>query len=194
MKLIPEERQKYIAELASSIEEGQRLLHGKGRLTGPVLIKAEGVDGQLLLLEDGVRMKRREKTDYSARGLKGDKVIPYSQIASIEFKKAGTLTSGYIQFLLLGEHKSKEGVSSATADENTMTFRAAQQPAFDSMKTVLETKIAAAKMAVTKATVPKAAPQTISYINELEKLASLRDRGILTEEEFAAKKRQILGI
>ena len=194
MKLIPEEKQKYIAELASSIEEGQRLLHGKGRLLGPILMKAEGVDGQLLILEDGVRIKRREKTDYLARGLKGDKVIPYSQIASIECKKSAMLTNGYIQFLLLGEHKSKEGISNATLDENTLMFRAAQQPAFDSVKTVLETKIAAAKMTATKATVPKAAPQTISYINELKKLASLRDRGILTEEEFAAKKRQILGI
>ena len=32
------------------------------------------------------------------------------------------------------------------------------------------------------------------YIAELEKLASLRDAGILTDEEFEAKKRQILGL
>ncbi|KAF0979445.1 hypothetical protein FDP41_001788 [Naegleria fowleri] len=31
-------------------------------------------------------------------------------------------------------------------------------------------------------------------LEELEKLASLRDKGILTEEEFQAKKRQILGL
>jgi hypothetical protein len=33
-----------------------------------------------------------------------------------------------------------------------------------------------------------------SYLNELEKLADLRDRGIITEEEFEAKKRQLLGL
>jgi len=194
MKLTPEERQKYIAELATSIEEGQRLLHGKGRLTGPILMQAEGVDGQLLLLEDGIRIKRREKTEYLARGLKGDKVMPYSQISSIEFKRAGMLTNGYIQFLLLGEHKSREGISNATLDENTVMFRAAQQPVFDSIKTALETKIAAARTATAKATVPKVAPQTLSYIEQLERLSSLRDRGIITEDEFTAKKRQILGI
>jgi hypothetical protein len=33
-----------------------------------------------------------------------------------------------------------------------------------------------------------------SYLQELEKLAELRDRGVLTEEEFAAKKKQLLGL
>ena len=32
------------------------------------------------------------------------------------------------------------------------------------------------------------------YLAELETLAGLRDRGVLTDEEFEAKKRQILGI
>lgn len=44
---------------------------------------------------------------------------------------------------------------------------------------------------------PTAAPaggDSSDYIAELEKLASLRDAGILTDEEFEAKKRQILGL
>lgn len=32
------------------------------------------------------------------------------------------------------------------------------------------------------------------YMGELERLAQLRDQGILSEEEFEAKKKQILGI
>ena len=32
------------------------------------------------------------------------------------------------------------------------------------------------------------------YVGELERLAQLRDQGILTEEEFDAKKKQLLGI
>jgi hypothetical protein len=35
---------------------------------------------------------------------------------------------------------------------------------------------------------------TGDYTAELEKLAGLRDKGILTEEEFQAKKKQILGL
>jgi len=38
---------------------------------------------------------------------------------------------------------------------------------------------------------PAAAPE---YVGELERLAQLRDQGILSDDEFEAKKRQILGI
>ena len=38
------------------------------------------------------------------------------------------------------------------------------------------------------------APAALSPIQELEKLAQLRDRGIVTKKEFQAKKRQLLGL
>jgi hypothetical protein len=41
---------------------------------------------------------------------------------------------------------------------------------------------------------PPAAPAEVDYTAELQKLAELKAAGILTEEEFEAKKRQILGI
>ncbi len=41
---------------------------------------------------------------------------------------------------------------------------------------------------------PVAAPAEDDSIAQLEKLAQLKEQGILTEEEFAAKKAQILGI
>ena len=40
---------------------------------------------------------------------------------------------------------------------------------------------------------PAAAPEP-DYVGELERLAQLRDQGILSDEEFEAKKKQILGI
>jgi hypothetical protein len=43
------------------------------------------------------------------------------------------------------------------------------------------------------AAAPAADPQP-AYVAELEQLASLRDAGVLSDEEFEAKKRQILGI
>ncbi len=39
-----------------------------------------------------------------------------------------------------------------------------------------------------------AEPAQPDYAAELEQLAQLKDQGILTEEEFEAKKKQILGI
>ena len=44
------------------------------------------------------------------------------------------------------------------------------------------------------ASAPPAAPDVPDYAAELEQLAQLKAQGILTEEEFEAKKKQILGI
>src|SRR3954454_6657773 len=41
---------------------------------------------------------------------------------------------------------------------------------------------------------PPPAPQASTDVEQLQQLAALRDQGILTDEEFAAKKRQILGL
>jgi len=49
------------------------------------------------------------------------------------------------------------------------------------------------QMAAQPAAAP-AAPATPDYAAELEQLAQLKAQGILTEEEFEAKKKQILGI
>ena len=37
-------------------------------------------------------------------------------------------------------------------------------------------------------------PSQADYLAELEKLGELRDKGIITEEEFQAKKKQLLGL
>jgi hypothetical protein len=39
-----------------------------------------------------------------------------------------------------------------------------------------------------------AAPAEPEYMAELERLAQLRQQGVLTDEEFEAKKKQILGL
>lgn len=41
---------------------------------------------------------------------------------------------------------------------------------------------------------PSSEPAEFDYTAELEKLAALKKQGILTDEEFAAKKKQLLGL
>jgi hypothetical protein len=41
---------------------------------------------------------------------------------------------------------------------------------------------------------PSRSSSELSPLEELEKLAALRDKGIITEEEFNAKKQQLLGL
>jgi hypothetical protein len=44
------------------------------------------------------------------------------------------------------------------------------------------------------ATDASAPTQDVAYLDELERLADLRDRGIISHEEFEAKKREILNL
>jgi hypothetical protein len=50
-----------------------------------------------------------------------------------------------------------------------------------------------AEVTAQQAATPAAAPAAPDYAAELEQLAQLKAQGIITEEEFDAKKRQILG-
>jgi hypothetical protein len=47
--------------------------------------------------------------------------------------------------------------------------------------------------AAAAAPAPAATPEP-EYVGELERLAQLRDQGIITNEDFEAKKKQLLGI
>ncbi len=101
-------------------------------------------------------------------------------------KRAGLMCNGYIQVTFEGGTEAQGGVLQAPTDENTVVFHYGRQGEFAAIKAALDRKMAALRGA------PPAA-QSLG-IDDLEKLASLRDRGILTEEEFMLKKRQILGI
>ncbi|MFQ6092918.1 MAG: SHOCT domain-containing protein, partial [bacterium] len=153
----------------------------KGSQTEKVLMEAKGVSGQIEVLEDKVRIKRKGLTGFLTHGLKGDKEILIAHISSIQFKKAGIMTNGYIQFAYLGGQEAKGGLFEATKDENTVMFNTFQQKSFEAIKQTIEQRMAASKTGA-KATL---------NLDELEKLASLRDRGIITEEEFNTKKRQL---
>jgi hypothetical protein len=57
-----------------------------------------------------------------------------------------------------------------------------------------EQQVAAQQAYAQQAAPQQAAPAAPDYAAELEQLAQLKAQGILTDEEFEAKKKQILGI
>lgn len=48
--------------------------------------------------------------------------------------------------------------------------------------------------AATTTDAPAASSSKPSYLDELEKLSQLHDQGVITDEEFEAKKKQLLGL
>jgi hypothetical protein len=106
-----------------------------------VLMQAKGVTGKLVLLETKVRITRRSGIlALVTQGLRSDKEIAIKDISSIELKKAGTF-NGYIELIIEGG-EAKKGLFDAALDENTVTFRARHQPAFEKIKVAIEEKIA----------------------------------------------------
>ena len=81
----------------------------------------------------------------------------------------------------------------ATAVSNRVSRRQANRWA-DQEQQQYEQQMAYQQQAAPPPPPPAAAPAEDPSIAELQKLADLHSQGILTDEEFAAKKAQILGI
>ena len=77
------------------------------------------------------------------------------------------------------------GTAGAVRHRQEQKYAAQDQAAYDE-------QMAAQQMQAPPAA--PAAPAAPDYAAELEQLAQLKAQGIITEEEFEAKKRQILGI
>ena len=71
--------------------------------------------------------------------------------------------------------------------------RAQRQAAAEQQEAEQEARIAELEAQQT-APAASAEPAEPDYMGELEQLAQLKAQGIITEEEFEAKKKQILGI
>jgi len=174
-------------EKGNVIKEEEKKIYGEIKKEELILKKAKGVGGDLELLKNKIRIKRKGGMAFLLHGIKGDKEIFLNQISSIQLKKAGFALNGYIQFAFLGGREAKGGVFQATSDENTIMFRKDNQQDFIEIKNAIEEQIFQFQN-------QNKNDKTSVGINDLEKLAKLRNEGIITEEEFQAKKRQILNI
>lgn len=142
----------------------------------------KGYNGTFILTDTGVTIKRGVKGFLFGGGhLRGDKTIPYSSIVAVQLKKAG-LTAGYIQLTLKGGSEAKGGLLESTKDENTIHYYSKSNKDFEECKALIEERLG------------DNGHKSYSSFDELEKLAELRDKGILTSAEFEAKKRQMLNL
>ena len=118
--------------------------------------------------------------------LNGNKEFYYSDLTSVQYKEASKLFNGYIQFEYPGSHSSGDDFNS----ENSFAFMRSKVDN-ETVATVVDfikKKIREAKNPT--ATVVVAA----SSADELKKFKELLDAGIITQEEFDAKKKELLGI
>lgn len=122
---------------------------------------------------------------------KGEKRLHVSQISAVQWKPAGPVMNGFIQFTVPGgnEVRGRFGTQTNTAakDENSVIFTRKQQPEFEKLRAALDAAIATQHA-------PQPVPATpVSVADELTKLNELLQQGVLTPEEFAAQKARLLG-
>lgn len=120
------------------------------------------------------------------------KAIPIRNITSVEVKKPGVMAAGFIQFSIAGgaardsSFKFTGGAFDAAQDENSVVFA-------DKASYAVALRIKEYVENYTEAPLP-AASTNVSTADEIVKLKLLVDQGIISPEEFEAKKRQLLGI
>jgi len=140
-----------------------------------------GYNGTLILTDTGVIIKRGVKGFLLGGGmLRGDKTIPYSRIVAVQLKRAG-MVAGYIQLTLMGGSEAKAGLFQSTRDENSINFHFRKNEIFEEAKKLIEQHIGQNG-------------HKHSVMDDLEKLANLKEKGVVTEDEFQAKKKQLLGL
>jgi Short C-terminal domain len=121
---------------------------------------------------------------FLTQGIKGEKILPFHNITAVQFRDATRNMSGYIQFSLKGEVASGKGILDSTLDENTVMFTNLQSARFNELRNKIE--------AILVQPIQSGAVSPISFADELEKLANLKDRGVLTDAEFTAQKARLV--
>ena len=151
------------------------------------LFAMRGLQDLLEVFEDRVTIAPKGILGFLNKGGRGTKEIPFASIVAVQFKESGAVFSGYLQFTIPGGIESRGGTLAATKDENTFMFAGSESNA---MARQIKQYIDGA---VRRSRAPRPAAPAPSLSDELQKLAQLQAPGVLSEEEFRAAKKRLLG-
>ncbi|MBI4244010.1 MAG: SHOCT domain-containing protein [Planctomycetes bacterium] len=142
----------------------------------------QGVGEVLEVFEDKLTITPEGIPGFMSKGLKGTKTIPFSSISAIQFKESG-LMSGYLQFTIPGGNENEGGVFAAVFDENTFMFAGNNILAIE-IKNYIESRIQSFKSSRVSS--------HNSMVEELTRLSELKEKGVLTEDEFKKAKQKLI--
>ncbi|MFG2992321.1 DUF4429 domain-containing protein [Streptomyces sp. NPDC048257] len=162
---------------------------GDPTLKGAAMIEVSGSGGQLVFDGQYITITRKGFLARATHG-RGEKRLHVSQVSAVQWKPAGALVNGFIQFSIGGaDRQALKGARTidASKDENSVVFTKQQQPEFERLRAALDQAIAAQHA-------PQGgAPSTpVSVADELLKLRSLVEQGLLTQGEFDQQKVRLL--
>ena len=128
-------------------------------------------------------------TNVARGGALGGKKINFTDLTSVQFREPSGLTVGFIQFAYPGSIESKGGIIDMINDENSIPIQPAMVGEAKEVVDFIEKRRAELKNAPQGTVIQQA-----SGADELKKFKELLDMEVITQEEFDAKKKQILGL
>jgi hypothetical protein len=147
----------------------------------------KGYNGNLVLTDRGVVIRRGAKGFVLQLSVRGEKEIPYDSIVAVQFKRAG-VTAGYIQLSLRGGSEAKHGLTEAVRDENTVTFQRTTAK-LEEARDIIKSRVDATKRPSTPLVANGHSRDAAAQLSEI---AALHQQGLLTEEEFLTAKTRLL--
>jgi hypothetical protein len=149
---------------------------------------AHGQTGSVSFDGDYVTIERKGLRARAMAGGKGRR-IPVSSISHVQWQQPGFGRNGWISFVL-GQDIARRGdrlqMQDAAHDEFSVMVTKKQAPAFEEIRDAVES-------AITDISRPVQVSSGESPAAQLKQLADLHAAGVVTDEEFAAKKADLLG-
>ena len=121
----------------------------------------------------------------------GEKTLYYTDMSAVEFKEAQKYCIGYIRFSILHGSEIRKSVGDAAQDPNSVAIGRVEKntEASEITKYLSQCISVSRKKGSTSVLV-----QQTSNAEELKKFKELLDVGAISQEEFDAKKKQLLGL
>lgn len=146
--------------------------------------KEKAVQCSIEVYDDKAVVKRGLMGRLSTGG-GGEKTFIFNKLSGVEFKKASMVMNGYIQFSGSGL-KQSSGTLNAASNENTVMFSRSANDKFKEISDFINAQLSKPQQ--------NTVVQQSSDADELLKFKNLMDNGIISAEEFEAKKKQLLGL
>lgn len=161
----------------------------------------KGSNGVLKVYDDRAVISRNTINGIIYQGIKGEKVFFYSNLSSVEYKKPSILTTGYIKFITAGTIERKQdvglfGISSSKSlkDPNTLTIPYTQK-VLEKSNEIYEYILKHINDSRNVTIIQNNNPQNEnSNLDEILKFKKLLDEGVITQEEFNKKKKELLDL
>lgn len=177
----------------------RRIAEEKGEKL-PLFSFISHLGSELLVYEDYIALTHVETTgsilEFIGKsisgGNKGSKKIDIADIVAIQHREPTGMSAGFVQFVFQGSIENRGGITTSINDENSIVYWKSRYNDIKIIVDYIEEKRRELKKQSREGVVSQ--NQTISSAEELKKYKELLDVGVITQEEFDTKKKQILGI